>query len=714
MSRRFLVSQRTLVVLLALAAATGGGAQGQEPTERRPAPLSMTDLVRLLSGGTYTRAEVATIIERSCLSFVPSANDRQDLERLGADAPIFSAIDVCLSPPRAPAPAPARAPAPLLVSLSNPRLSARVGEAVMLSVQVRRATAPAQGVQLELRGTDAIPGGPASTLRATTDPRGEARFQIPAGTAARQHSLQLAAIGESLTGPASVTLQVAAGPAVRVQIEPDGLTLTDPPTDPLQVSAIAFDRFGNRVPRAMLTLRARSLQPNVEDASPPFPEMVRTTSDEGEVRFLFRSSLALARYAIEVLSDGVTLASIPVTAPALAVRPQEPAPGALPAAQAGDPEEGTPEAARPGEPGEEDPVEGEPGAGGGDEAVNRATEIDQRMELAEQALEHGEAETAVRLYEGVVSLAPDNAQAWFQLGLALAAAGESDEARTAYGRSAELDPERADQVAAQLALLPRLPLWLQLDVWGGAAIQTGETSGDVMVEASLWPLPYLGVWARYDRGLGLHNPFFVRRTQDLESYWGGVALGWGKDSRLLTSFEMGRRTHATDLFQYVYHGEQAIRIPGAGSEIAFGGYLGRWFDRDDWVGYARADLRVSAGFAVRPSIYVGETVTALGDPSTAVDAARFVENEVRGYLGFAFRPIGPLEIEPVFGIGSVDSPTENLSGSLLEGHFRLSADLGSSSRFEIFVRHQRPPGGDSFTTLAAGLALGVSRGGSQP
>jgi hypothetical protein len=424
--------------------------------------------------------------------------------------------------------------------------------------------------------------------------------------------------------------------------------------------------------------------------------MTRATSEEGEVNFLIPAIADLAGYAVEVLSDGVTLASIPVTAPPLAVGPQEPPLAAPAAVQAGD------------------SVEAEPGAREGDEAVNLAAEIDRRMGLAEQALEEGDTDTAVSLYEGVVSLAPDHGEAWFQLGLALAAAGESSEARAAYRRAALLEPERADQVDAQLALLPPLPPWLQFDVWGGAAIQAGETSGDVMVEASVWPLPFLGVRARYDRGLGLHNPFFVRRTRDLESYYGGVALAWGKDSRLLTSFELGRRTHAPELYQFVYHGEQAIRIPGAGSEIAFGGYLGRWFDRDDWVGYARADWRVGPRLAVRPSIYMGETVTALGNPSTAVDAARLVEKEVRGYLGFAFRPIGPLEIEPVFGIGSVDNPTEALSGSLLEGHFRLSADLGPTSRFQIFVRHQRPPGGDSFTTLAAGLALGVSRGGAQP
>ena len=157
------------------------------------------------------------------------------------------------------------------------------------------------------------------------------------------------------------------------------------------------------------------------------------------------------------------------------------------------------------------------------------------------------------------------------------------------------------------------------------------------------------------------------------------------------------------MFEYVYHGEQAVMFSQDRGQIAFGGYLGRWFDRDDWVGYGRVDVRASDHFALRPAVYFGETVTVL---------------EVRGYLGIAYRPVGPLEIQPVFGYGSVESESDDMSGSLIEGQFRLSADLGASSRVRIFVRHQRPPGGsESFTTLAAGLVLGIDRsvgGGGAP
>lgn len=693
MSRSSLILRRAAILCVALAALPAP-AQGQNPGARRPAPLSKSDLTRLLSGGTYTRPEVVAIIQRSCLNFEPSARDLDDLRELGADATILAAIDACVSPP------PPAAPAPIAISLSTRRLAARVGGSATLIVQLRGPEGPRGGVQLLLRGTENIPGGPASTLRATTDAQGQARFTVPAGTAATSHSLLITAVGESLSGPVDVALDVAAGSPARVEVEPDRVDLSEAPGGSIPVTAVAFDRYGNRVPNAVLTLRARPITPGETEVTAPVGETTRTAAANGAVRFAVPSTAGLEGHVIEVLSEGVTLASIPVTRPIVAAEVEEPTLGARepPTEEEGPPAQGDPAEAEP--PGGLPPPATGVREPGGDDTE---AEISRRKRLGAEALASGDAEGAVLLYQGVVSLQPDDAEAWLELGRAWAAVGEDGEARAAFQRAQELDPRLSGQVDAELASLPRLPPWLELDVWGGTAIETGETTGTIMVEASVWPLPFLRVRARYDNALGLHNPLFVRRTQDLESYFGGLALAWGEGRRLITSFEAGRRNQAGDLFEYVYHGEQTVRLAKERGEIAFGGYLGRWFDRDDWVGYGRVDVRAGDRFAVRPAVYFGETVTVLDDQ-------RIAESEVRGYLGIAFRPVGLLEIEPVFGYGSVESQSDDLSGSLIEGQFRLSADLGSSSRFQIFIRHQRPPGGDvSFTTLAAGLSLGIDR-----
>ena len=61
-------------------------------------PLQKSDVIRLLTGTTYTRAEVAGIVRQSCLSFVPTERDRADFRALGADESVMAAIDGCAAP----------------------------------------------------------------------------------------------------------------------------------------------------------------------------------------------------------------------------------------------------------------------------------------------------------------------------------------------------------------------------------------------------------------------------------------------------------------------------------------------------------------------------------------------------------------------------------------------------------------------------------------
>ena len=44
-------------------------------------PLHKGDLVRFLTGSTYSKPEIAAIVRRACLAFGPTARDYQDLPR---------------------------------------------------------------------------------------------------------------------------------------------------------------------------------------------------------------------------------------------------------------------------------------------------------------------------------------------------------------------------------------------------------------------------------------------------------------------------------------------------------------------------------------------------------------------------------------------------------------------------------------------------------
>jgi len=70
-------------------------------------PLRKSDLIRLLSGSTFSQDEIAGMVRRTCLSFAPSGRDRADFTALGASAAVLKEIDTCA---RRAEPRPAAAP----------------------------------------------------------------------------------------------------------------------------------------------------------------------------------------------------------------------------------------------------------------------------------------------------------------------------------------------------------------------------------------------------------------------------------------------------------------------------------------------------------------------------------------------------------------------------------------------------------------------------
>jgi hypothetical protein len=175
---------------------------------------------------------------------------------------------------------------------------------------------------LVLRGTENIPGGPAEALQATTDEQGLARFQIPAGPTIHQYPLRLAAIGEELSGQSSVTLDVVAGAPVRVEVDPEPFVLSGELAAPAVLRVTAFDRFENRVAGASLSVHPRAADPSLETPG-PVEEITRTADENGTAPFVIRMAPMLAGHVLDVSSEGVLLASIPVRSPVSAAGPDE-------------------------------------------------------------------------------------------------------------------------------------------------------------------------------------------------------------------------------------------------------------------------------------------------------------------------------------------------------------------------------------------------------
>jgi tetratricopeptide (TPR) repeat protein len=313
--------------------------------ERSGQALRKSDLVRYLAGTTYTKAEIAALVRRNCLAFVPSARDRDDLRRLGATPEILREVDACVrrgnrateevagevGEARKAPPATARAVGPVRLMLIDSSVTAVAGAVAYFSVELRRGGRggrggqPVVGKSVRLLGAEAIPGGTHEEPTAVTDPRGRATFTVPAGTRAGTYRLTVvAADGTPLSGDQTVVLTTGAAAPASVALAPSTVTVDSGERGTRQVIATVSDAFGNVVPHTTVQLR------------PPLGRaglslQTRQTTDSGTVRFEVPTASLRAGDTLAVLLDGRAVAALPVVAaPAPPARVAEAASAAAP------------------------------------------------------------------------------------------------------------------------------------------------------------------------------------------------------------------------------------------------------------------------------------------------------------------------------------------------------------------------------------------------
>jgi hypothetical protein len=171
-------------------------------------PLKKSDLIRLLSAATLGQAEIADLVRRQCLSFVPTPRDRADLRSLGAGDGVMRRVDEC-----------ARRATQLRVTPRVRGVVSTAGSRAAVTVDARRGDAPAAGTVLVLRGSGALVG--AEDARATSDARGAATFRFAAGAAAGTYQLVVgAANGETVDGSTTIELTVRPAPPAPLTVAP--------------------------------------------------------------------------------------------------------------------------------------------------------------------------------------------------------------------------------------------------------------------------------------------------------------------------------------------------------------------------------------------------------------------------------------------------------------------------------------------------------------
>ena len=255
-------------------------------------PFRKSDLVRLLSGSEMSSTELAQLVRRNCLTFTPTARDRNDLRLMGADDAMLAAIDECarraatrrstppppppvrrvttvqVAPPAvrpaqpappAPPPPPPPPPASSAVSASRSTFVSGGGQRGNAGAQLPRALVfevrDSAGAPLA-RQTVAFTGINARINPATvaTDAAGQARVGVTLGERVGSATV-IAAVG---VVEKQVAFNVAAGPAAQLVVMCGPASLESRfvirPDSVVTLRVMAQDGFANATP--LLSLRA--------------------------------------------------------------------------------------------------------------------------------------------------------------------------------------------------------------------------------------------------------------------------------------------------------------------------------------------------------------------------------------------------------------------------------------------------------------------------
>jgi hypothetical protein len=269
------------------------------------------------------------------------------------------------------------------------------------------------------------------------------------------------------------------------------------------------------------------------------------------------------------------------------------------------------------------------------------------------------------------------------------------------------------EVDTEIADLGRPPGYVTGSLWGGSTFDNSESGGVRRAAIDLSISPAVKLWGGWDRSLAPRSPELVRGPDEWDSWFAGGSLSYGSGHRLETAIELGQRTQkfgpvdeTASLQQNVYRLTQIVRFSDAprATELRIGGYLGRWFDREDWIVFSRLKTPIGRQLSFVASGSYGETIG-----TNWIETGRHADKDGRLYAGVAWENDNGFVIQPVLGVGSISSERgDDLSGTLLDFLLEAAVPITRGSEVRGYLRHQSPPGGEAFTVIA--VALGFKMG----
>ena len=651
----------------------------------RSAPASSRTEVSVRAAPDPAAQKLETVRTR-CLSFEPTDGDWRDLRNLGATDELIAAAQQCSRDAQA-----------VSVALNASRTTLPAGDTTMVTVDITRSGSALSGQTLVLSGSDG------SRLSRTTNAGGRAFFSLPAGEQVGATRYTVSVAGTELQGPTRITVTTVADVPALATVDPPTLALRSGEAAP-EVRVSVQDRFGNPVDGAELSLVA-----GTGEGAPVLATSATEADGTTGLRVVGEFPSDATTWEIR---DGTTvLASVPVQVePAIAVSPAGVAVTAGGAAEAVD-DAAVAAGLASLEAGD---------AVAAEQSFREALGVsprraDAQKGLAESMLAQGRADEAITWFEFATRQSPGDADAWDGLGQAYSKAGRRDDAAAAFARAQQIDPSR-EGLATEIEDLGRPPGYVTGVLWGGSTSGNSEAGGirraafDVLLSSAV------SLWGGWDRSLAPRSPELVRGPDEWDAWYAGGSLSYGSGHRLGTAVEFGQRTQqfspideSSSLVQNVYRLTQTVRFADdrRATELRFGGYLGRWFDQDDWIVFTRLKAPIGEQLSLVASGSYGQTIG-----TNWVETGRHSDKDGRVYAGVAWENDKGLLVQPLVGVGSVSSDySDDLSGTLVDLLLEGAVPIGRGVGIRGYVRHQRPPGSEAYTTFALGLGFKVGWAG---
>ncbi len=385
-TRRFVVPALVMITATFALVASPALMSAQQAT-----PLRKSELVRLLTGGTYAQEEITAMVTRSCLAFLPTARDRDDLRALGASRNLLAAVHRCAQPPES-----VIAPSTERVFVAE-QVEVTAGDTARILALATREGRVEAAVALRLLE----PSNDAERLlaEATTGEHGEATLVLEAGAVAGVRTLQLRR-SENQSETRDLSLIVRPAAPVRALVVPGTIRLPARADTVLTVLILPRDAFGNAVTELDLVLERRRV------GSAP-DTLDRINSGSAGLGRLALGTVGLRQEdVLHVTVDGVVLGTAPVA--------RAPDRGVAPAL-----------------------------------LTVRAMRL---LEEAEERMAHGELDAALRLYDQVLAASPGNPDAMLGRGQALSGLEQRSDAEQALLDLLRVEPGNAGALT-QLGLL---------------------------------------------------------------------------------------------------------------------------------------------------------------------------------------------------------------------------------------------------------------------